>query len=354
MQRKISTIVIVFSILMMSLALAFRTNASSTVIHVAPASISDAVLNNDYTVYINVSDVADLYAWEFQLSYDQTILHLTSTSIVAGGLNELTQIFQNVTDDAHGHLWLAVSTRYPTTTGITYDEHAIFEINFHAISTGTCNLHLYGTILSDHTATKITHTVSDGAITVGTRDLTVTSITIDDLGCQIYKDDTYANGSTYYYPMEVQIHNTGTLDAGYFFVKLEVYAYNGSFIEATQEINVTVGLGAGLSTVVNFTSLFHPTTTGMYKLTATVDSQNNVVEDNEANNVLIKDSVPVTVMGDVDGDGTVNILDGVVVSQAWAGTPGAEQWNIKADVNHDSAIDVFDATRLGLHWGETS
>jgi hypothetical protein len=354
MQKSIIVSIAILSIALMMLTTVPKLNATSTVIHVAPATISGALVGQDYTVDINVTNAADLYGWEFQLNYDHTILHLTSTSIVAGGLNPDTQIYQSLTDDAHGHLWWAVSSKYPTVTGITYAEHAIFEINFHVIATGTCNLHLSGTVLSDHTGTAISHTDADGTITVGTRDLTVTSITVDNLGCQIYKDDTYANGSTYYYPVEVKVHNTGTLDAGSFNVSLQVYAYNGSSIEATQEINVTAGLGAGLDTTVNFTSLFHPTKTGMYKLTATVDSQNNVIEDNEANNVLVQDNVPVTVMGDINGDGTVNILDGVIISQAFTATPTDAWWNIKADLNHDGVIDVLDATRIGIHWGEIS
>jgi hypothetical protein len=353
MQKRIIVSVAIFSLALMMLTAVPKLNASNTVIHVAPPAISDAVVGQDYTVNINVTDVADLYAWEFQLSYDPTILSVTSTSIVDGGLNTPTHTYQNVTDNVNGQLWLALSSIHPA-TGITYPEHAILEIVFHAISAEICNLHLSGTILSDSTGTAISHTDADGTITVSTRDLTVTSITVDTHGCQIYKDDTCKDGSTYYYPVEVKIHNTGTLDAGFFSVELEVYAHNGSSIEATQEINVTADLGAGLDTTVNFTSLLHPTKTGLYRLTATVDSQNDVIEDNEANNVLVMDNVPVTVIGDINGNGAVNILDGVVISQAFYAYPTDLWWNIKADLNHDGVVDVYDAIRIGIYWGDTS
>jgi hypothetical protein len=68
--------------------------------------------------------------------------------------------------------------------------------------------------------------------------------------------------------------------------------------------------------------------------------------------MLTLDNVIVTVMGDVNGDGEVNILDGVVLSLAWAATPSDPWWNIKADVNHDGHIDILDGTRLALHWNE--
>jgi hypothetical protein len=334
----------------MSLPLSFRSNAAPETIHVAPASTT-AVLGNNYVVYINITDANDLYAWEFQLDYDKDILDLTSASIVSGGLNTPTQTYYSLTNETTGHLWWAVSTVFPTTSGITYGEHAIFEIQFDAIATGTSNLDLYGTVLSDSDGNAITHSVVDGTITVYERDLTVTSINILDLGCSIYKDDTYNDTSTYYYPVEVTINNAGGLAAGTFYVELEVYSYNTSSIEDSQEISVA-SLAGGASTVVNFTSLFHPTYTGDYRLTATVDSQDDIVEDDETNNALIEDNVPVTVIGDINGDQSVNILDGVVISLAYTATSASGHWNIKADLDHNGEIDLVDAARISIHWGE--
>jgi hypothetical protein len=182
-------------------------------------------------------------------------------------------------------------------------------------------------------------------------DLSIISINVLNNGCNIYANDLHADGSTYYYPVEVTVYNA-YLSASQFHVKLEVYAYNGSIVEASQEILVP-GLAAGASTIVNFTSIFHPTKTGLYKLTATADSQNEVPENNEANNMIIQDNFPVTVRGDVNGDGKVDVLDAVIVSLAWNATPVSPQWNIKADVNHDGIADVLDAVTLGLYWGET-
>jgi len=325
--------------------------SASTEILVNPAS-TDAILNNDYTVYIDVKDVTDLYAWEFQLDYDKDKLDLITSGISPGGLNTPTQTFQNTTDETNGKLWWAVSTTYPNTTGISYASHHIVYLRFHTTATGTASLHLHDTILSNSTATAISHTTADGTITIKGRDLTVTNIKIDDLGCKIYKDDTYKNGSTYYYPVEVTVKNTGTSNAGPFHVKLEVFY--GASSEGSAEILVA-SLTAGASTTVNFTSLFHPThtSTTSYKLTATVDSQNEVVEEDETNNVQSFFDVFVTIVGDINGDKTVNILDAVVMALAWNATPSDLWWNVKADINHDGKVDIYDGTRIGLHWGET-
>jgi hypothetical protein len=320
-------------------------------IYVSPASINDAVVNNDYTVYLNVANVTDLYAWEFQLDYNSTVLSLISTSVVSGGLNTPTQTFMS--SNTAGHLWWAVSTTYPTTTGISYTDHAIFEIQFHAIASGNSNLHIHGETLADHTAAAITHTTADGSITVGTIDLTVTSTVIIDHGCSIYANDVYADGVTpYYVPVNVTIHNAGNMAAGAFHVLLEVYWITGSLADGSDQLAVA-SLAAGASLTLQFASVFHPAHTHEYRLTATVDNSNEVTESNEANNVQTISGIQVTVIGDVNGSGIVNVLDAVTIAQAWGATPTDGWWNIRADINHDGMINILDGGRMTLHWGET-
>jgi hypothetical protein len=324
---------------------------SQTVVFVSPAS-REAILNNDYVMYVEIAYVENLYAWELQLDYNRTMLDISSVSVVSGGLNEPTNTYHNLTDEITGHLWWAVSTVHPTTTGISYDRHAILEIHFRAIAAGTSDIDLFGTNLSDNSTNPIVHTVVNATITVtGTIDLTVTSISILNHACSIYANDTNADGSLYYYPVEVTIQNTGAVNAGSFYVKLEVYWVNGSITEAAQEL-FEASLSGGTSVTLNYTSLFHPIHTGIYRLIATVDSRNNVTESNEANNALTQENVPVTVIGDINSDGTTNILDAVAIALAWNATPTDTRWNARANLNHDSVINILDGVRIGLHWGE--
>jgi hypothetical protein len=315
-----------------------------------------ANLGDSFTVYVEALQVVDLYGWEFQLNYDPVTLDLTSTSIVAGGLKEPIQTYYNLVDETNGHLWWAVSTTHPTTTGITYASHYVFEMQFQAIAPGVSYLDLYGTILSDSSANPIPHVIINGSAIVSEPaniDLVVTSVAILNLGCTMYANDTYVGGSTYYYPVEVTIDNVGTATATSFYLKLEVYWINGSLSEASTEVFIETLAPESGGLVVNFTGAFHPTNTGFYSLTATVDSRDDIAESNESNNTQILGNVPVAVMGDVNGDRVVNILDGIVVSLAWSATPLDAQWNIKADLNHDGVINVLDGVRVGVHWTET-
>jgi hypothetical protein len=61
--------------------------------------------------------------------------------------------------------------------------------------------------------------------------------------------------------------------------------------------------------------------------------------------------VQVKILGDVNGDGTVNILDLVLVGQALGSRPSDPQWNPLADLNGDGKIDVFDLAIVGATFG---
>lgn len=70
-------------------------------------------------------------------------------------------------------------------------------------------------------------------------DLTITDINVLNNGCSMYCNATDAYGITYYYPVEIAVHNTGTDTAEPFYVRLEAYWGNGSLPEASDEILVS-------------------------------------------------------------------------------------------------------------------
>lgn len=310
-------------------------------------------LGAEFTVYVEVTNVVDLYSWDFRLNYTTAVLELISCSIVPGGLNEPTYIQYNITDKEYGHIWWAVSTTMPTERGVSYNRHAIFEIRFKAKALGTSSLNLYGSTLYNSTGNPIEHAVKSGQVKVaGKVDLLVESVRVLDYSCSVYANDTYVDGATYYYPVEVRVRNIGTASAGSFYVKLEVFWINGLTTETSEE-KFVLELAGETSVVVNFTDVFSPAHSGFYRLIVTVDSRNNVTESDETNNTLSLENIKVTVIGDINGDRVVNIFDGVIVSLAWSGTPGSPQWDIRADVNHDGQVNILDGARISLYWGRS-
>jgi hypothetical protein len=324
---------------------------TSTIILIDPET-TNAYLGQQVSVDIDLSFASHLYGFEFWLSFNNSVLNATSIEY-KGYLNEPTREWYRLIDNSGGYLTLAMSSQNPATGKTGGSPPPLATVRFQAIGIGVSQLHLYKTILSDDRAISINHETIDGIVHVATPpDLSVEEVVVDDRGCAIYANDTYSDASPYYYPVNVRVKNTGTTDCANFHVKLEVYWINGSLIENTQELLV-MNLTAGTSTTINFTSLFHPTHTGYYRLTATVDSRDEVFETDETNNLSQIDNIRVTIIGDINSDQTVNILDATVIGLSWNATPLDPQWNIKADINHDGEVNSLDAIRLSAHWRES-
>ena len=55
---------------------------------------------------------------------------------------------------------------------------------------------------------------------------------------------------------------------------------------------------------------------------------------------------------DVNGDGTVDIYDAILLSGAYNSTPGSTRWDPNADINGDFTVDIYDAIILAGHYNQ--
>jgi hypothetical protein len=60
----------------------------------------------------------------------------------------------------------------------------------------------------------------------------------------------------------------------------------------------------------------------------------------------------VNPLGDASGDGVVDITDVNIVANAMGSIPGAQNWDLRADVVHNNIIDPADANLVNQHLGE--
>lgn len=101
---------------------------------------------------------------------------------------------------------------------------------------------------------------------------------------------------------------------------------------------------SGTFATISFTA---GTTTG----TSALHFSNVVVGNLQGQAVAITvsdGSVTVCPDWDVNLDGSINVLDMILLGQRW-GEDGAGHW-IREDVNRDGAIDVLDMILVGQHW----
>jgi hypothetical protein len=57
-------------------------------------------------------------------------------------------------------------------------------------------------------------------------------------------------------------------------------------------------------------------------------------------------------VGDVDGSSVVNILDAILLANAFSSSSSSPNWNPDADINTDGVVDIYDALLLATHYGE--
>jgi subtilase family serine protease len=77
-------------------------------------------------------------------------------------------------------------------------------------------------------------------------------------------------------------------------------------------------------------------------------------ETNTANNEFAVGQVSIEVMGDVNGDGTVNYRDITLAILAFRSYPGRARWDPHCDLNRDGMVDMRDITTIVLNFGKHS
>lgn len=119
----------------------------------------------------------------------------------------------------------------------------------------------------------------------------------------------------------------------------------------------------GTKTVTNLASNANATlkflwdTTGVpYCHNQTISAQASIIlgevdiADNEYTSAV---KVKIRIVGDVNADGTVNVLDLILVDMAFGSKPGDPNYNMYADVNRDGNINVLDMIIVSTHLGES-
>jgi hypothetical protein len=77
------------------------------------------------------------------------------------------------------------------------------------------------------------------------------------------------------------------------------------------------------------------------------------LEYNETNNSFIDGVVQARLMGDINNDRTVDIVDVSFVAYAFGSYPGHPRWDEEADLNLDSFVDIQDVGSVAFNFGRT-
>jgi hypothetical protein len=145
------------------------------------------------------------------------------------------------------------------------------------------------------------------------------------------------------YSMDI---NVTVANQGDYIETFNATVYANSTIIASQ--NVT--LQAGNSTTVTFTCYTTGFAYGNYTISAYAWPVPG--ETNTANNNFTGGVVKVTIPGEINGDGTVDIFDAIILAGAYNSRPGDPRWKPTADINGDNIVDIYDAILLANHYNQ--
>lgn len=163
MNRKLALRTFIVISLLVILATAPVRASSQTTVYVAPSTVTVKV-GQTFFVSIKISDVIDLYGWEFKLKWNPTVLDALSVTegdfLKSGG----DTFFWPIINNTKGCI-LVDCTLLGNIPGVN-GSGTLVTIEFKAENRGESILDLYDTKLVNSLVQPIPHTANDGTVTV--------------------------------------------------------------------------------------------------------------------------------------------------------------------------------------------
>lgn len=134
-------------------------NPSATTIFVDPSN-STASIGENFTVYVNVSNVVDLYGWEFKLSWNTSMLNLTSVSEGSFLKNYGETFMTKEVEENNVHILCTLMGNVSGANG----NGVLASLKFHINNPGNSMLQLYDVILLNSDEEKISCVVKSCSV----------------------------------------------------------------------------------------------------------------------------------------------------------------------------------------------
>ena len=304
-------------------------------LYVNPPEIIDPSLvpPATFTIDINLYNIVNMYGYEFNLTFNKDVLACLSLTI-HDVLNETNYSADFMISNTNAFVWVKVAYYPPATPITSYENVTLATIEFRVKALGVSVLDLHDTHITDPEDQEISHEVGDGLFVSLIRDVAVVSVT---------PEVNFAYQG-WIVQINVTVKNKGNLTETF-----DVKAYYDGTLIGTVTVN-------DLLPSMNFTATFNWDTkdvTACHNYTISAEATQVPYEMNIADNFLEDGGVKVKLMGDIDGDGKVDIFDAVTLADAAGSYEGHPRWNPDADLDRNKYIDIFDAVILSSNSGKS-
>lgn len=303
----------------------------SPTLYVDPPSIENPTImpNDTITIQIGITEVTNMKVCEFNLTFSPSILQIIRvTKLKIQG--QYPRLTMDISDSA-GYAWVNMSYN-PAVTIAT--NTSLVEIEFFVKGFGSTPLHFEDSTLRD-SPDDIPHGTQDGFVRIFTRNVAVIDI-------YVTYSETYVGRVI---PINVTVLNEGDIPETF---TVSLY-YDTTLVDTEPVID--------LPPKENTTLTFDWDTGGVpASLTPYTIKAESSALPNEANltdNTLVDGTVKLKILGDVNGDGIVDINDLTAWDAAYLTHFGDLHWNEQADINYDGVVDKADGQIIIDHYRET-
>jgi hypothetical protein len=282
-----------------------------------------------FTINVTLSGFENLKTCVFNLTYNPSVIQeiAISTPSVLGQ----TPIKKLQVDDGAGYIWTNLTYR----NGISsLSQVTIMTVEFQVLAMGVSPIDLTETQLFDINDNPIIHETHNGLFIGLIRDVAVVGVTADlQIAYQGWK--VYVN---------VTVKNNGNISETF-----STHFYFDSNLGGTTTVIGLAPYEERTLTMAWNTSTAQPCNN--YTISATADPV--PFEMNLADNNFTDGNVKIRLMGDVNGDGTVNMRDINQLVMVFRSYPGTPKWDPMNDLDRNGIIDMRDITICILNFGKT-
>lgn len=320
-----STLMLILLITPFVLTIAHVYSAGTTTVHVNPTNTNSSP-GQSFTLNMTITSTTNLNAWQLHLLFNPEILNCTGVWVPPDnifapyGIDVLMTMFNNTA--GYIRAFCALNGTFGVNTSGT-----LCQIGFTCKNPGITTLSIaykmqapMGSYLQDPNYNLIPFDSIDGVIEVS------------DPSFQKNVFNVTQNSITY----QIIILSNSTVTSFNYYDNLKTMSYDASGLDGTTGLSsVTVSkelLNGTFAVLVNNRAIYY---------TSFENQTHNFLSFIYTHSTKhIK--ILLTIIGDINGDRSVDMLDISIVIDAFMTSPGDAKWNPLADMNKDGLIDMLD------------
>ncbi|UCH32555.1 MAG: hypothetical protein JSV05_04025 [Candidatus Bathyarchaeota archaeon] len=305
--------------------------SSTTTIYINPPEIVDPAIQpyDTISVFVMLDNIVNMKTCEFNLTFSPEILSIEQIDILElqGQYPQANMHF----DDTKGYIWIKMSYQNPQTIS---NGNSFVEIEFYVMDYGSTDLHFESTSLIDASEQPISHETNDGFVWILKRNIIVQNIWIP-------YNETYVE--------RIVSVNVTVLNDGDLLENFTVTLFADNQVVAT----IILSLPSGEETLLEFFWNTSEASPSLQPYVIRAEASTVPYETDVSDNTLIDGEIMLKIVGDINGDGNVDIDDLIEWDNAYGSQPGDPNWDEQADINFDEIVNKADAELILEHYRET-